>query len=123
LGKDIVFSPDGAMIVFPTEEINNDVVTHKIELHSTQNGSLIRSFDINAEEWINAITFSNDGTILAAGSSGNSIYLWRVSDGELLINLVASIQGVNGIAFAPDMSFLVSAGQDSTIRIWQILFK
>ena len=111
------------MIAFPTEEINNDVATRKIELRSTQNGDLIRSFDVNAEEWINAIIFSNDGTMLAAGSSGNSIRLWRVSDGQILISLDASIQGVNGIAFAPDMSFLVSVGQDSTIRIWQVLFK
>jgi WD40 repeat protein/serine/threonine protein kinase len=120
MGKDIIFSPDGAMIAFPTEEINNGVATRKIELRSTQNGDLIRSFDVNAEEWINAIIFSNDGMMLAVGSSGNSICLWRVSDGQILINLDASIQGVNGIAFAPDMSFLVSAGQDSTIRIWQV---
>ena len=123
IGTNFIFSPDGTMIAFPTEEINNDVATRKIELRSTQNGDLIRSFDVNAEEWINAIIFSNDGTMLAAGSSGNSIRLWRVSDGQILISLDASIQGVNGIAFAPDMSFLVSVGQDSTIRIWQVLFK
>ena len=122
--NDITFSPDNKSILSTFPQTNNDVTTYFIEMRSIDNNDLLKIFKGHTS-WATNIIFSNDGQLMASASSDNTIILWRVSDGSLLANIGPEREtfyswGINGIAFSPDMSFMVSVGQDSIIRIWKI---
>ena len=66
-----------------------------------------------------AVTFSPDGTRLAAGS-GNTILLWDMETREI----IASLEGhadywVNSVSFSPDGTRL-AAGSGNTILLWDV---
>lgn len=89
---------------------------------------------------ISSISFSPDGRMLASASMDNYIRLWDAQTGEFLFKLEKPSTrkgkfrhdifdglidelnsfGFNSIAFSPDGTLLVSAGQDSSIYVWNL---
>ncbi len=76
---------------------------------------------------VSAVAFSPGGTQLATANAAGEIWLWQVTSGELLHQLVGhdavtTMRGtsslVQAISFAPDGGMLVSGGLDGIIRIW-----
>jgi WD40 repeat protein len=70
---------------------------------------------------IHSITFSPDGTLLAAGDGSGNIHLWRVSNWQYLFSFKGpTISWLKSISFSPDNQFIASASGDSKIRIWDV---
>jgi hypothetical protein len=69
---------------------------------------------------VNSVAFSPNGTLLATGSDGTTIKLWRVSDGAFVRTLAGHTSSVNSIAFSPDGTLLVSGSSDRTVRLWRV---
>jgi WD40 repeat protein len=63
------------------------------------------------------VTFSRDGTLLAAGLCNAMVYVWRVADGTLLQRLGGQLAG--DAAFSPDGSMLVTISQ-KTVVLWKV---
>ncbi|WP_067657744.1 hypothetical protein [Nocardia harenae] len=66
--------------------------------------------------YVNDVTFSADGRLLAAGSSDNTARIWRLEEGtgeELPASAI-----VNGVEFTPDGRTLVTTGSDGVLRFW-----
>lgn len=61
------------------------------------------------------LVFSPDGKLLAT-NDGNHIFLWDSSSA----NLLAKIQGNNGVAFSPDGKLLLTGGYSSSPLLWQV---
>ncbi|KOR31084.1 hypothetical protein TI04_02620, partial [Achromatium sp. WMS2] len=70
--------------------------------------------------YVNSVAFSPDGIILASGSWDNSIKLWRVADGALLLTFTGHTSSVKSVAFSPDGSSLASGSWDKTIKLWRV---
>jgi WD40 repeat protein len=71
-----------------------------------------------ATDWVNSVAFSPDGTVLAAGSSDDSVRLWDVSTRRMLGTLrhpgvVTSVAWDGGHELA-------SGCADGTVRLWTL---
>lgn len=70
------------------------------------------------------IAFSHDGIVLAAASDDSLVHLWQVTDpttGEgysSIDELTGHNDYVNGVAFSPDDSLLLTGSHDTSVRIW-----
>jgi len=67
-----------------------------------------------------SVAFSPDGSLLASGSSDNTIKIWDVSTEQTLRTLPSHTNWVRSVAFSPDGSLLASGSNDKTIRIWDV---
>src|SRR5690606_8835907 len=73
--------------------------------------------------WVNSITFSPDGKLIASGSYDKTIRLWDVATGAPTAALEGHSNCTDSIAFSPDGKLLASASDDGTIRLWDVATK
>ena len=67
----------------------------------------------------NFIGWSPDGRTLASASSDRTVILWDVAGRKALATLEGHKDAVWLVAFSPDGSYIVSAGNgDKTARLW-----
>jgi serine/threonine protein kinase/WD40 repeat protein len=75
-----------------------------------------------ADERVNAVAFSADGTILASGPGmvESAIRLWSVPAVREIGRLESHRSAIHGLVFWPDGKTLASASGDQTICLWDI---
>ncbi len=74
---------------------------------------------------VTAVAFSPNGTLLATGSGSPSrsgeLKIWRVADGELLVNLdEAHTDTIVGLEFSPDGRYIATASTDRFAKVFQV---
>jgi|WetSurMetagenome_2_1015567.scaffolds.fasta_scaffold05323_2 WD40 repeat protein/lysophospholipase L1-like esterase len=67
--------------------------------------------------WVQSVSFSPDGSKLAAGSDDNTARIWDVANGVELQRLIHDDR-VNSLSFSSDGSKLATGSNDKTARIW-----
>ncbi|GCC30414.1 WD repeat-containing protein 18 isoform X1 [Chiloscyllium punctatum] len=68
---------------------------------------------------VTCLAASPNGLHVAAGI-GESIYLWEVSTGNLLLTLNRHYQDLTCICFTDDSSHLISGGKDNLVLVWSL---
>ncbi len=107
----LAVSPDGSLLV--SAHFNDTVRLWR--LSDRQHGTAVWEHD----GWVNSLTFTPDGGLLAAGVWLNAtIRLFRVPDGEEVAELEGHDDDVLSLAVTPDGLLLASGSEDGTIRLW-----
>lgn len=93
-----------------------------VTLVDAQTGEKLRALKRPGTRPLTAMSFADDGSILAAGERGSDsvIYLWDCASGELLHAMDDHLAGIRALSFSPDKQRLISASDDETIRIWEV---
>ena len=115
-GGSIAYSWDGEMIAVGKRSTSSQTSKNKkpskevqIEIRRVKDNSLVTS--INSSTTGN-LTFSPDNSLIAAGSYDGKVYVWRVSDGELLysydLNLDPRVSNMGFVSFSQDGQNIVT---------------
>jgi WD40 repeat protein len=114
--RSVSFAPDGSLL---TESINQVVSDTTIKTRKGNTDIVATQFD-GHEAWCYA--YSQDGKLLAVGSTNNKVDLWDLTSPT--IKHVGVLNGhtdaVRTVAFSPDGKLLVSCSWDHYTRVWDI---
>jgi WD40 repeat protein len=126
---DMVFTPDGQTLITgggPGEAKQPG----EIKFWRVSDGQLLNT--VTHPYGVASLALSPDGTMLASGGtycgaacSGQpdaneaTIRLWRVSDGQLLREIVGPKVEVLSVAFSPDGQALASGEWDRAVKFWR----
>ncbi len=70
--------------------------------------------------WVNALSFTADGSLLASGGEEARAKVWRTSDGALLRDFNTGT-AVRGLGIAPDGTTLTTVLFERTVQFWNVV--
>ncbi len=70
---------------------------------------------------VTSLAFDRTGRFIAAGTLKQTVAVWEVKDLKKVFELAGHQDRIGSVLFSPDGSWLVSASDDSTLRIWNVL--
>ncbi|MEL6222686.1 MAG: serine/threonine-protein kinase [Cyanobacteria bacterium J06627_8] len=68
--------------------------------------------------WVTDVAMSPVTNTFATSSLDDSVKLWNLQTGELMLTLNGHDKGVNTVAFSPDGKLLLSASDDRKVIVW-----
>ncbi len=71
--------------------------------------------------WVTCVVPSPTNPTFASSSLDDTIRVWNLHSGELLLTMKGHHRGVNTIAISPDGRTLVSGSDDYTVRVWSVI--
>ena len=108
------FSPDSTLLAWSSFGSSSRVFVWDIET-----GERVETL-AGHTDGVRSVSFSPDGSLLAAGTGDGTIFVWDVEAGEIVETLVGHTDWVESVAFAPDGSLLASASSDRTVKLWDL---
>jgi len=121
--REMVFSSDGRLLCTASEGV--------VTIWDAATGDRVRELPITGK--VDALAVSPDGSLVAAGGYDNTFHVWQVSTGQQLmqgrhdsgsasmpLRLGSRDGGVFAVAFFKDGKYVVSGGQDHSVRVWEV---
>jgi len=110
------FSPDGAIVAGGLGGGGLD--QQKVMLIRISDWTMFRLLeDFQRGVSMNNLSFTPDGTILAAGGYDSTVRLWQVTD-DAPVTPVQTFAGSRAV-FSPDGQLLATAQADGSVQVWQ----
>jgi len=110
----VAWAPDGAAIA------RADNGQRVVQILDAQSAELISTLSANVQD-IALVSWSPDGTLLAATTKAGPVYVWDVAfdSSEPLAALSSGSSHVNALAWLPDKQRFVTASDDGKVVIWE----
>lgn len=110
VGMAISWSPNGKMLASAGGH------DHAVRVWDPATGNELLSFRGHSD-YVNSVSWSPDGTMLASGSQDKKIFLWNVSTGKESRSIhVDSVRGIR-VRWSPDGKILASTG-NRNVHLW-----
>jgi WD40 repeat protein len=103
------YSPQGAIRLINTR---NSEILHDLGGHEVISGEGFTGL-------VSSLVFNWDGSILASAGYDNTVRLWDINTGQLLITLPPHLL-LSDVNFSPDGHYIASSSFDGTVRLWAI---
>ncbi len=107
--KAVAFSPDGRYLA--TAGVH-------VKLWDTLGWSEITT--LRHDEWVWAVAFSNDGTLLATGDNRGQINVWDLQNQHTVTQLHVGSNSVYTVQFSPNDQILAGAGYEGKVKLWAV---
>lgn len=108
----VAISPDGSLLAASTID--------SIQLWSLDNYALQRVMPIPENAAVGYLGFSSDGRMLLSYGVGDTVSIWNIDTGQVLVGLPGHGTDAAGAAFSTDLQMLISGARDAGIFLWDL---
>ncbi len=91
-----------------------------VRIYSTADGSLVTEIKKHTD-WIYGVEFSPDGVLLATADRAGGLWVWEAGTDREFYNLDGHKTPVTAVSWRADSNVLASAGEDGTIKFWNMI--
>lgn len=92
-------------------------VSEEVWLWDLTSGDLRHYFRVDAGA-VSAVALSNDGALLACGTTLGGLTIWRTADGSILRTFKTAGAAISALAFAPDGKVLAVGRPSNVVEMW-----
>jgi WD40 repeat protein len=75
---------------------------------------------LKQQQYVNTVSISANGKLLASGGGGDLIQLWDAQTGELVHSLQGLQSGTRCVAISPNSETVAAGGRDGKVRLWDV---
>jgi len=104
---------------------NNDFIVSgrddgSVHIHDVRIGEVMLRPLIGHSGWVECVTISPDGQIIASVSGDFTVRLWHVQTGAPVGEPLSHKDVANAVSFSPDSRYVASGSDDGTVLVWDV---